>query len=241
MTSSTSPHPDPRDGYVVAATGAASAALLAADDEVWAPAAAIAWGPERYRTVFRALWSRHALYARFDAADSDPWHTMTRHDDRLWEEEVVEVFLDPSGLGVDYFELEISPANVTCDLRVRAPYPDLVSELAWNHAGLATAVRAWRGAAGDSAGWTATAEMPWDGFRALPVPESVALPPRGGDSWRFNAFRIKRPGGPAHPADGVILEAWSATGTPSFHVPSAFRPLRFEMGSGARSQDRRRS
>ncbi len=127
-------------------------------------------------TAFRALWTAHALYARFDATDPDPWHTMSAHDDCLWEEEVVELFLDPAGQGRDYFELEISPANVTCDVRVRTPYPNLVSELAWDHVGLATAVCALRDQTG-TVGWTAAAELPWGGFRSLPVPAHVALPP----------------------------------------------------------------
>jgi Carbohydrate family 9 binding domain-like len=222
----TSPRPEAAAGYRVKATLAKGATLLSADDTAWSAAGTIAWGPPRYRTAFRALWTAHALYARFDATDPDPWHTMSAHDDCLWEEEVVELFLDPAGQGRDYFELEISPANVTCDVRVRTPYPNLVSELAWEHDGLATAVRALRDETG-TVGWTAAAELPWGGFRSLPVPSHVALPPESGDSWRFNAYRIKRPGGPQRPKDGALLEAWSPTGTPSFHVPAAFRPLRF--------------
>jgi hypothetical protein len=228
MTSSTLPHPDPREGCAAASTSAPPSTLLAGADAAWSAAPAISWGPERYRTTFRALWNARALYTRFDATDPDPWHTMTTHDDHLWEEEVVEVFLDPGGRGIDYFELEISPANVTCDVRMRAPYPNVVSDLSWNHAGLVTAVLPMRDATGDVTGWTALAELPWEGFRTLPLPDAVAFPPRAGDRWPFNVFRIKRPGGPGRPNDGVLLEAWSATGTPSFHVPAAFRPLRFE-------------
>jgi len=42
----------------------------------------------------------------------------------------------------------------------------------------------------------------------------------------FNVFRIKRPGGPEAPEAGAVFAAWSPTGSPSFHVPEAFRPLR---------------
>jgi len=218
----------PQASYGAQSTMAPSSALLGADETVWAAAAAIAWGPPRYRTAFRALWDSRAFYARFDATDPDPWHTMTERDDCLWEEEVVELFLDPAGQGFDYFELEISPANVMCDVCIRAPYPSLQSELSWDHHGLVTAVHPLRDSSAETTGWTATAEIPWSGLRSLPVPQSVALPPRAGDAWRFNVYRIKRPGGPQRPKDGALLEAWSPTGTPSFHVPSAFRALRFE-------------
>jgi hypothetical protein len=58
----------------------------------------------------------------------------------------------------------------------------------------------------------------------------VIVPPRPGDIWHFNVFRIKRPGGPARPAENVVLSAWSPTGTPSFHVPAAFGSLVFSGG-----------
>jgi hypothetical protein len=67
----------------------------------------------------------------------------------------------------------------------------------------------------------ATASIPWSAFTHLPAPPR--LPPQAGERWKFNVFRIKRPGGPAAPEDGVVYAAWSPTGGPSFHVPAAFR------------------
>ena len=103
-------------GYSVAVTTAERALLLAGDEAAWAPAAAVAWGPATYETRFRALWNGDGLHLRFDATDPAPWHTMTKRDEHLWEEEVVEIFLDADRSGRDYYELEISPANVVCDL-----------------------------------------------------------------------------------------------------------------------------
>ena len=202
-------------------------ALLAADEALWAAAPAIAWGAAPFATRFRALWTGAVLYARFDADDTSPWFTMTRRDAAIWEEEVVELFLDPAGRGVDYFELEISPANVACDLRVRTPYPNLKSETAFDLDGLETSVILRGEGPGQPPGWTATAAMPLAGLRSLPVPDDVRVPPAAGDSWRFNVFRIKRPNGPMRPKDGAILAAWSPTGGPSFHVPAAFQAFTF--------------
>jgi len=213
--------------YDVNRSSAAHLSLLAADEAAWLPAPPIEWGAKRYLTRFRAVWATRALYVRFDAVDPDPWHTMTTRDSPLWEEEVVEVFLDPGRQGINYFELEINPANVVCDIRMLSTYPNVKSDLAWDHAGLETRVVPLAGRAGPATGWTAVASMPWDGFRSLPVPSTVALPPHPGDVWHFNAFRIKRPNGPTSPTEGVLLLAWSPTGTPSFHVPAAFRPFRF--------------
>ena len=120
-------------GYEVHWTEAA-AELLNGDLGPWRRATPIAWGPESYATTFRALWDRDALFLRFDAVDDSPWSTMTQRDDRLWEEEVVEIFLDLDGSGTNYAELEISPANVVCDLRMVHGAPNQEGDIAWNMA-----------------------------------------------------------------------------------------------------------
>src|SRR5262249_19393908 len=73
--------------YEVAHTLAPSKALLAADDKAWTAGATIAWGPAPYETRFRALWSQDGLYLRYDVDDASPWHTMTRRDEHIWQEE----------------------------------------------------------------------------------------------------------------------------------------------------------
>ena len=209
------------------ATAGSQVALLAGEDAAWRGAEAIAWGSAPYETRFRALWAPEGLYLRWDADDPAPWHTMKNRDDKIWNEEVVEVFLDPAWAGKDYWELEISPANVVCDVRMKAPHPNVTSDLSWNHEGLQTAVRHERNADGTPHRWVATALAPWAGFRSLPIPDRVALPPAVGDAWGFNAFRIERPNGPDRPTDGAVNRAWSPTSVPSFHSPAAFRKFVF--------------
>ena len=152
---------------------------------------------------------------------------MTRRDEHLWEEEVVEIFLDADRSGRDYYELEISPANVVCDLHMISPMPNYKSDFAWDLAGLETRVHSTQDAAGRTTGWTATAFLPWGGLRALPSAARVATPPRPGDRWRFNVFRIDRPGGKANPEKDAVQVAWSPPSLKSFHDPSAFRDLVF--------------
>ena len=178
----------------------------AASDDPWSLAETITWGPSRYLTRFRGLWTDTAMFVRFDAADDEPWHTMTNRDDHIWEEEVVEIFLDPESKGIDYAELEISPANVVCDLIVRRPWPNLRSDPAWHIRDLETRVVPWRDRESGPSGWTALAKIPWSGL--LPIASDVAVPPRAGSVWAFNVYRIKRPGGPSKPEEGVILAAW---------------------------------
>lgn len=211
--------------YTVRWVNAHPTDLLNPAHDAWRSASAIEWGADPFRTHFRAVWNVHALSLRFDASDVHPWHTMTGRDDHIWNEEVVEIFLDPHRSGVGYAELEISPANVVCDLVVRRPWPNLLSDPAWHFAKMTTRVVPWRAPDAGPDGWTAFASIPWTDFESLPT--RVALPPAPGDRWTFNVFRIKRPRGPQHPDDDVVYAAWSPTGGPSFHVPSAFRDFVF--------------
>ena len=164
--------PLPADAHytVHKATAAAQAALLAADDRAWSGAEVLTWGAAPYETRLRALWAPDGLYLRWDADDPAPWATMTQRDEHLWDEEVVEIFLDPAWAGKDYWELEISPTNVVCDVRMVAPHPTVTSDLTWNHEGLKTAVRHEKNADGSAKRWIATAFAPWAGFRSLPLP-----------------------------------------------------------------------
>ncbi len=213
--------------YVVAPTRSGAAALLSGEAAAWKPAARIQWGPQPYTTEFAALWTSDALYLRFDAHDPAPWHTMTRRDEHLWEEEVVEAFLDLDRSGRNYAELEISPGNVVCDVRMVTPYPDKKYDLTWNLEGLETRVVPFQDADGRTIGWTALARLPWTGFRTLESAAAIALPPKPGDRWRFNVFRVERPGGKERPEQGAVEVAWSDPRSPSFHVPASFRDLVF--------------
>ena len=86
-----------------------------------------------------------------------------------------------------------------------------------------------------AAAWAAAQRIRW-GFipwtsLAAKAPASTALPPKPGDRWRFNVYRIERPGGPADPEKGVLNLAWAPTGQHSFHVPEAFREIEFAEGA----------
>ena len=153
---------------------------------------------------------------------------MTKRDEHLWDEEVVEIFLDLDRSGRDYFELEISPANVVCDVRMERPHPDKKYDLTWNLEGLETRVVPFERTppARRPAGPPSRA-CPGRASARCPRRRTIALPPRPGDSWRFNVFRVERPGGKERPRRAPIEVAWSDPRSPSFHVPASFRDFVF--------------
>jgi hypothetical protein len=217
----------PDAAYRVARTSARPVTLLPGHDRAWRAAQRIQWGPAVYATTFRALWNDEGLAVRFDACDDRPWHTMKRIDDPIWEEEVVEIFIDPACLGRHYAEVEVSPGNVVTDLHILEPHPRLTGDRSWNWRGLESTVVPGSCGGLSSTSWIALVWLPWGGLRSLADEVARRVPPAPGDAWQFNVFRIKRPHGPAEPERGAIYAAWSTPDGPSFHVPSAFRRLEF--------------
>jgi len=214
--------------YRVARTGAAPKALLPGHHEAWTTAHSVSWGPSQYRTTFKAVWNDEGMAVRFDAIDDRPWHTMSRHDDPIWEEEVVEIFLDPTRSGSHYAEVEISPINIVTDLHIVKPWPDMENVRGWDWAGLESTVIPGAAFGLPGGSWTALAWLPWSGLAAMTPTVSPLVPPAHGDVWHFNVFRIKRPHGPADPERDAIYAAWSPPDGPSFHAPAFFRSLVFE-------------
>ena len=162
-------------------------------------------------TEVRALWNGAEWRLLFQVTDKDPWATMTKHDANLYEEEVVEVFLDPAGDLQSYFEIEVNPLGTVLDLVLRKSRSGYKGDVAWDCEGLRTLVRSRPG------GWSA--EM------AIPFASVTNSPPLAGSRWRANFYRIDRPS-----RDGSVpreLTAWSPPLRPNFHTPEKFGIIEF--------------
>jgi len=140
-------------------------------------------GPNRYLTTARMLWDGGTLYVHFDCEDDQPWaRPGRRDDDPIYEDEVVEVFLDPSGAGRDYAEIEISPANVRFDARFASRRSDLARARAWS-SGARSTVSLARTPDGTVRGWSV--EL------AIPLAQVRAQLPAAGERWRMNLYRLE--------------------------------------------------
>jgi hypothetical protein len=175
------------------------------DDPVWARAESatlvdtMTGLPARSRTEARLVWDDDALYVAFACDDDVVWVRPGRADgDALWEDEVVEVFLDRSGHGRGYVEIEVSPANARFEARFAWPRSDLSAARTWR-SGARSAV-AVDGAltVGDAPpapakGWSVELAVPWS---------ALGGPPRAGERWRMNLFRLETHGRNAPDAQG---------------------------------------
>ncbi len=97
------------------------------DDPAWKSAALISslsvslrTGGEKIDPVptqVRLLWDANWLYIRFTCTGSEIYSPFTHHGDKLYQGDVVEVFLDPKGDGRHWLEVEVSPNNVTMEVQ----------------------------------------------------------------------------------------------------------------------------
>lgn len=171
-----------------------------------------------YPTEAAVTWDDTFLYVAFACTDPAPWARHTNRDDRLWEEEVVEVFLDPDGDGRHYAEFEVSPTNVVVDLMIPAPKEGGPDTRAWNAEGLQTAVKT------HATGWVAEIAIPWRALAAA----GVSTAPAAGAEWRVGLYRIKRPGGVQKAAriDALVAERRAAGGDERLAVEAEVEKLR---------------
>ncbi len=141
-------------------------------------------GRVRYPTVARLLWDDRNLYVAFECEDDEVFVRPGRGpDDPIFEDEVVEIFVDAAGARRDYVEIEVSPDNVVFDARFASWRSDLAVARAWT-SGARTAVQVRRGPAGDR-GWTVEMAVPLEALRG------AARSPLPGDRWRMNLFRLE--------------------------------------------------
>ncbi len=143
--------------------------------------------PPRYRTRYHLLWSASALLLAFESEDPDISGKYRKRDEPLYLDEVVEVFLDPDADRKNYVEIEVSPRNVLFDASFRARRQGM--DLAWDPQ-LQSAV-AVDGTVDDATDhdreWVVELSIP---FAALEA--QGRMPPRPGDAWRVNLFRLDK-------------------------------------------------
>lgn len=167
-------------------------------------------------TEAKVLYDEHYIYFAFRVGDENVWATMRRRDGHLWHEEVVEVFLQADPRVPNYIELEVNPLGTLLDIylldrRKNLPYGS------WNSAGLRWAVRvdgSVDGRPGDR-GWSCEIALPLEDVATAPH-----LPPRPGDRWRMNLYRVESRPEP-------LGLAWSPTLEGDFHVPAMFGEITF--------------
>lgn len=167
----------------------------------------------RLDTTVKLMWNDDYLYAAFHCQDDYICATMTEYNDRLYEEDVVELFIDDNKDLKTYIEIEVNPLNALLHYCIHNDCKDKILTFARLEKKVISAVKFEDG------------KRAFNVEIAIPFTEFVTAgntPPQLNDIWFFNAYRIDRTEG-----GQVEYSAWSPTGVGNFHKPEKFGMLVF--------------
>ena len=179
-----------------------------------------------FATRARMIWDDDNLYVAFTVEDEDVWATMENHDEHLWNEEVVEIFIDPDGDGRNYIEIQVNPLGTTLDILLNRQYSKGGrADFGWTLEGFESAVTV-EGKLNEEKGkdkrWICEVAIPFESVS--PVAPSLAYPPADGDSWRINVCRMEKGRGKNDINEAV---SWNPTDKRGFHVTEKFGRIIF--------------
>jgi hypothetical protein len=166
------------------------------------------------KTEAKVLWDDKYLWVAFD-----------KHDDKLWTQEAVEVFIDADGDGKTYVELQTNPRGAIFDSYLPA-YRQNQND--WD-SGMKVAVKVdgtLDNRTDTDKGWTVEMQIPLEAAKGREK-EMKNVPPKVGTEWRVNFFRLDMPTG--KPQWG---SAWSPPLVGDFHALDKFGVLIFGDDKG---------
>ncbi len=149
--------------------------------------------PQPYlQTRMKMLWDNNYLYIAAEIEEDNIWATLNNHDQIIYRDNDFEVFIDPDGDGLNYFEIEINAFETILDLFLPKPYDDNGHpDLLWNAEGLKKAVKCY-GTINDTTikdtKWTVELAIPWTCYKDK---DSLVKRPDNNDSWRINFSRVQ--------------------------------------------------
>jgi hypothetical protein len=187
----------------------------------------------RFRTRVRMLWDDKYLYAGAQMEEPNVWATLTQHDSVIFHDNDFEVFLNPRGDGLRYFEFEMNALNTGWDLLLAKPYlQGGKADNGWDIPGLLTGV-AVEGTLNDARdrdrGWSVELAFPLEAF----TERSGVSRPKRGEEWRMNfsrvEWRVRTVNGKTEKVTGLPEDnlVWSPQGVVNMHVPERWGFVRF--------------
>ncbi len=188
----------------------------------------------RLRTRAKMMWDDKYLYIGAELEEPHIWATLTQHDSVIFKDNDFEVFIDPNGDTLEYYEFEINALNTGWDLFLDKPYRHGgKAHNEWEIPGLKTAVKVWgtlNNPSDRDRGWTVEIAMPW---KVLGEYAHKPSPPKHGDEWRINFSRVewktrvvdgKYEKVPDEKEDNWV---WSPQGEVNMHIPEKWGYVRF--------------
>lgn len=146
-----------------------------------------------YSTRMKMGWDDAFLYVGATMQEPHVWGTIITKNAQMFEDNDFEIFIDPDGDGLNYYEFEINALGTIWELSLPKPYKDGgVPVSGCNIAGLKSAV----GISGtlndpsdEDESWSVTVAIPWAGLKQYHRDAAVA--PAANDIWRVNFSRVQ--------------------------------------------------
>jgi ketosteroid isomerase-like protein len=146
----------------------------------------------RFRTRAKMLWDDKYFYIGAELEEPHVWGTLTQHDAVIFNDNDFEVFIDPNGDNLEYYEFEMNALNTSWDLFLPKPYKDDGrADNSWEIAGLKTAVHVngtLNNPTDRDTGWSVEIAIPWEALREF---AHRPAPPHDGDQWRVDFSRVE--------------------------------------------------
>ena len=182
------------------------------------------------KATAKMTWDEQKLYVFVQITDSDVYSEYKHHDDPLWKQDAIEIFIDADGNRRGYIELQVNPNNATFDSWFAGPRTQAGDEK-WD-SGMETAVKV-RGTAdqaGDTdQGWDAEITIPLAAVKGRDDAMNVRIPPQVGDRWRLNVVRVDGKSG----GTSSTASSWNRITCADFHGLDRMLTVVFADRSGA--------
>jgi len=199
-----------------------------------------------FRTRMKMLWDESSLYLFAELEDPNIWAYYDTHDQIVYHENDIEVFIDPDGDTHDYYEYEVNARNTLFDLFMPQPYRNGgIAIVSWNSEGFQSAVSV-DGTLNDPSDkdkkWSVEMKIPFADLRGA---EHVQVP-YDGQIWKINFSRVQwrtriidgKYQKMIDPSSGRNWPeynwVWSPTGLINMHYPERWGMIQFsktEVGS----------
>jgi hypothetical protein len=173
----------------------------------------------KLKTDVRSRWTNKNLYFLFvcpyEQANLRPNPQTEKDTSTLWEHDVFELYIGSNFDDITkYHELQVSPQGEHLDGKIDATVPRVGVGNEWE----------WE------SGWKTkarhdTANKVWYGEIQLPIASIDQRPPKAGNEFRINVYRLQGPNPPTRPPTRDFV-AWLPTGEYHPHRPLKFGRLK---------------
>jgi len=197
-----------------------------------------------FRTRIKLLWDDEYLYLAARLEESDIWATIKKRDEVIFQDNDFELFLDPDGNGLNYYEIEVNALGTIWDLMLTRAYKaGGIPINSWDMKGLKSAISV-NGSLNDPS----SPDSAWCIEMALPIKElmhgkSLLSRPADGVQWRINFSRVEwhteirgtayhkitdSITGKPRPEENWV---WSPTREVNMHIPERWGRLEFSSAN----------